>query len=318
MTLAAQNLTFDPPFWAIGSLAEASLGSGSGLIDQISGWASANPAAGIIAGASILLISGIVLCLAGARVLRPLVLLAGAITGGLVGYLVVTGWRMDDVGIVPSEVVGIGCGTIGGLVVAMIVFRSAVTAASGALVGLLAIAVAAGVLSVQGHDLPQADKVVQQAQQSVHDARSELRDELTASATALAKSQVIRELGGQTTEEATSVLDTLKSTTSRHVEPVWQIFPSHARVTLLLSGIVGAAVGLAIGVLAPSRALRALTAAVGAGTIVASGVLFMNIAGVQLEPDWPVLALLGFVWLILAAAGVVTQHRQGRTNPAPA
>jgi hypothetical protein len=245
--------------------------------------------------AAIALVAGIVLLLAGGKVLRPVAVVLGGAAGGFGGSVLLPGLLPDNVYGVPGNAVGMGIGTIIGMVAAAVLFRAAMAAAGAATFGAAGVLIAGMTLGMSPQVPASFANVDKQAAQTVVLA-SYPRQEADAS------SNVAGKLAEQLWGDATVA---------------WGSLPSDSKMRLMASGLGAGLLGLMVGAMMPRRAAALVTALLGAGVSLAS---FTWIAQ---RAEWPGRGLLEhgpMGWLaicgVVAAAGLVFQLT-GQVKPKP-
>ncbi|MBI1189165.1 MAG: hypothetical protein GC200_00565 [Tepidisphaera sp.] len=206
------------------------------------------------------LVVGLVVLLAGAKLVRGGLLAAGAGLGGLAGYLMAPSiFSEPAMWGVSSGVIAAGLGAIAGCLLAAVLFRFAATAASAAGAAVLGVLVASVWFGFSHHDTLVPESTTAPAAQAWAQAAASavsapLVDQGAAPMTPL--QQIGR--GAEGVLEATSQL----------AQNLWSGASEDARVFIALGAAAGVMVGLALGVIAPKRAMALTTALAGAGLCV--------------------------------------------------
>lgn len=84
---------------------------------------------------AIALFGGLVLWVAGARLVRPIFAVIGLLAGGLLGYLIAPALGPEDVGGVAVSTIGLAGGGLVGLIIAALLYRLAVAGSAGLALG---------------------------------------------------------------------------------------------------------------------------------------------------------------------------------------
>ncbi len=246
--------------------------------------------------AAVGLIAGVVLLLAGGKVLRPIAMLLGAATGGLGGSLLLPGLLPPSVYGVPGTGVAMGIGAVVGLVAAAVLFRAAMAAAGAmtfATAGVLGAIISLGGMPTE---LPSFAGVENVATHRVVMASFPLQG--TEPTPTEAAGKVAEQMWGNATS-------------------AWGSLPAESQMRLLISGLGAGLLGLVIGALMPKRAAALVTALFGAGTSLAC------LTWIAQTAEWPGRQLLEHgpmgwlaLWGVVAGAGVIFQLC-AQVKPAP-
>jgi hypothetical protein len=237
--------------------------------------------------AAVGLIAGVVLLLAGGKVLRPIAMLLGGAVGGLGGSLLLPGLLPATIYGLPGTGVAMGIGAVVGLVAAAVLFRAAMATAGAvtfAAAGILGATISLGGMPTE---LPSFAGVENLATHRVVAASFPLRG--AEPRPTEAAGQVAQQLWG----DATSA---------------WGSLPAESQMRLLISGLGAGLLGLIIGALMPKRAAALVTALFGAGAALAS------LTWIAQTAEWPGRGLLEhgpmgwlMLWAVVAGAGVTFQ-----------
>lgn len=245
--------------------------------------------------AVVALIAGLVLWLVGGKVLRPLLAIAGFAGGAVGGAVLATRvWGGEAFG-VSAGYIGLGVGAAVGGLLAFALFRFAMAAGSAmvfAAAGVLGVGV---YLSVS----PGAGTI------DLANARSAARDYVAAR---VADDLVSRTSAGLGLSAAQARAGSPAEQAAAETGTVWTRLPESSRLMLIVGGVGGALVGLALGALAPRRAAAIVTAWLGAVVWLASLVWLasdLGLPGRQFLDQGPAQWLV--IWLVVALIGLAIQ-----------
>lgn len=245
-----------------------------------------------LAAALVALVAGLVLWVAGGKILKPMLALLGFAGGGLTGAVLAANLWPAPVAGVQSGYVGFAIGAGLGALLSVALFRFAM-AAGGGIVFACAAALTTGVVLAQN---PQALP-------------------LDAAQTRDAASRVITtSLSAQTPPTARDTASAIGSEGGG----LWRTLPEPSRVALIGATLVGGLLGVGIGALAPRRAAAIVSAWLGAVVWLASFAFLastLNVPGRQFFDLGPGAWLA--LWLVVALVGVTIQL-SGRDAPKPA
>jgi hypothetical protein len=242
--------------------------------------------------AAIGLISGLILLLAGGKLLRPAAALLGAGAGAFAGSATLPAFLPQEVFGIPAPAAAMGIGGLVGVVAALVLFRAAMAAAGAvtfAAAGVLACAICTG-------GLPTAPSlkstiVDNNAPRLVLASLQDQPSQLQANAESLAPAA--RQLAQTVWGDAQSA---------------WSSLPAESQWRLIGSGLGAGLVGLIIGAIMPRKAAALLTSLLGAGVFLAS------LAWISQMADLPGRALLDqgptgslAMWAVVAVAGLAFQ-----------
>lgn len=258
------------------------------------------------------LLLGLVILLAGAKLVRGGLVLVGLAAGGFLGYLLSPSiFTTPDIGGLSVNVIGAGLGAIGGGLLAAVLFRFAATAASAAGAAVLGVLAASVWFGFARHDVlvpsatsgPAAQAWAQAAASAVS---TRLAD---PASTPLPLTQQLW-LGVQGVAEATILL----------AQSLWLGATEEARRYIALGGAAGILVGLALGVVSPKRAMGLTTALAGAGLCVGCAAVLGPQLGIDTAtPGADRFALWAFVALLVFGVGVQwASMRKTKSAPRPA
>lgn len=281
------------------------------------------------------LVVGVVLWLLGGRVLKPAFAIIGTAAGALLGALALPSVMPEKVWTLPSPYAGMAIGAVVGLALATAAFRFALAVAGAASLAAAG-ALAAGVYLAATDRLP-AD-LFEARRSLVQDAdSSELREELDR-AGELVKDAGKRLVKGESLRSVSTDNDSLRESGAAaavRVRTVAQEFRASAatawggvseRDRLLVFGVgfVSGLAGLLLGAFAPTSTAGLITAMLGAGVVLASGLWTLRAADIELWGATDRLAGMGpmgfgITWAVMAIAGLLAQRklRSKKDKPQP-
>ncbi len=269
------------------------------------------------------LITGVLLLLFGARILRPAFILLGMAAGSLLGALLLPNFVPDALAGIPSPMLGLGVGALIGGCVALAMFRTAMGISSAVALGALATLAATIHLSHTPGALPAApDTTAIKAawNESAAEAAKTLAVEKTKS--------VSDRVRGVTAAKEPAPNETAAKATRDFLDQIflqgrdwWASLPGDSRITLAAAMVGGTILGFVLGIVAPRKGAAIITSLLGAGMMLASIawlVRGLDLPGKGLLAATPTLWLAA--WLLPALAGVVFQigGRTHRTRQQPA
>lgn len=279
--------------------------------------------------------AGLVLWLAGQKVIKPLVVTLIAALGGLVGGLVVpsTAWGASF-----SAWHGIGMGAVAGLLVGLLLYRSALAVGFGVVLGILLPLGAATILSYyplagasagggeaaawSGEDLEaRAGRLVRGAMAEDELAFQIVRAGWQGERAADDEAAPLVEELPENLKPAADAISECWQDAKTSIAAEWSELPGAHRLIVLLCGAVGLATGVIAGLALPGWAAAAVTAMFGAAVWMSCLVWLSNAFSApwrglldRTAPQW--LA----AWAVAAVIGLVIQRRMRRKGrkPAPA
>ncbi len=282
------------------------------------------------------LIAGFLLWIVGGRLIKPAFAAMGIVLGGLGGFLLLPQISGEQVLEMPSPYAGLIFGGLSGLILSIVIFRTAVgIAAAGAfsLVGLLG---GLAFLQVQpmiedSAETPLEVEVDERANALATDSSTfldGLRDTLDQST--IEHAEQIREdilttgqgsfesLDGDTQTVMRSAYEQARGFFSALItqgRERWNATGVDERMILMGAAILGAAGGLLIGFVAPKRSSAVVSALCGSAIWLASAVWLMHAfeaPGREFMQRSPLVWVL--VWLGVALLGVVLQMKSRRAK----
>ncbi|MFN7022262.1 MAG: hypothetical protein ACK4WH_13170 [Phycisphaerales bacterium] len=258
--------------------------------------------------------AGLVLWLAGQKVLKPLVVTLLTLLGGVIGGLAVPAsvWGQSL-----SPWHGIGMGALVGLLVGLLLYRSAMAVGFGVVLGALMPLGAATIL----HYYPLAAPDEKPGGVSLideprwRDAAGDpgfvvVRAVYQDKAAALAETPIPENL-----KPAAECIGTFWNNLTESIKRGWSELPGSHQAIVALSGVVGLAGGILTGLAMPAWASAAATSMFGAAVWMSCFVWLCNAFGAPWKqaldrsaPQW--LA----AWAVAAVVGLVVQWRMGRRS----
>ncbi len=248
-------------------------------------------------------VAGLLLLIAGNKVLKPVTIVIGTAVGGLLGVVSLTGLLEGHTYNCPAALASMVLGGAAGAVLALIIFRAALALAGAATFAGVAVLVGCAVFA---HMHPVESKIA--------------GAELVAQNNLIAVSHVLDpepDIG--TPERVVGTAKIAAGYAWDQAGVAWDSIPVSARGQLVLLGLGAAVVGLLAGALAPRRVEAVVTALGGAGLALVSVtwlVRAMEVPGQSLFDHGPVGWLI--IWLSLGMAGAAVQMYSAGSKPAAA
>lgn len=236
------------------------------------------------------LIGGMLLLLAGNKVLKPVTLVLGAAVGGMLGVIALTNLLEGHTYECPAALASMGIGSVVGGLVAFGMFRAALAIAGAGTFAALGVLIAGAVLSV-----PTTGAKVELG----------VRTKLTAVSHVLDPEPSL-----ESPKAAERTAEVGVSLAGDHVNNVWESVPGKARGTLILVALGAGVLGFVMGALAPRKTEALVTSLFGAGVFLVSFVWVVGAVGVGgLE-----LGAMGWLiaWGCVSAVGLCVQGWTGR------
>ena len=280
---------------------------------------------------------GLALWLVGDRLFRPLASLAGAGLGAFLGLAGASLFMPESIATIPVAYWTIGLGALVGLILGALLYRLVIGASTAftaaALAGALVAAVLVGLPQLPAtspHDTPHAapprPETMAQAI-SQHQSRAPYHTLSTRSTPPslnieqLAQDLNIRTIALHTnpdTDPASHAVQGLSAATldiHSFIPEQWASLPAKAQQPITAAAILGACLGLALGLLRPRAAGPAVAALAGSSLWLGATTLILLKTGTDLparpaeQPAWWLIA-----WLAVATVGFVIQRK--RKSPA--
>lgn len=276
---------------------------------------------GLAAAILLTLIAGLILWLAGARVMKATFAAGGVALGGLIGFLLPALAEVDHVGSAPAPLLGLAVGGVVGLLVAVAIFRASMAMAAAGSFAVAGFVGAAAFLNFAPELLPAewADdaplaSLVAHGQDRPGEGAAD--GEMAVSAWALPAGLLepldptMANAVGHGWTRMLGFAGGLRS----QIEGLWDELTDRERAMLAVVTLAAAAIGLCIGLSAPQRSAAVVSAMAGAAVWLVS---FASLAGAVRLPGREVLAqppmVWASIWLVVAVAGLIFQYRGLRT-----
>lgn len=274
---------------------------------------------GIHAAAVTGLIAGLVLWVFGRRLIHPAFGVLGLSLGGAMGFLSAPTLGVPDIEGVDGSTVGLIAGAVVGLLVAVLMFRVILAVLASACVGVGAVLGAALYLEL-GPTFSPHDSPVQAHVQPTQ-AHKPLPRETSESVT-----RSVRD-GSDDNESAEG--DTNRDRVERFVRTVamesvaaWQEVPVAHRAVIVLSGMIGLALGFVGGLFMPRWSASLVTGLFGAAVWMSCAAWLMHAAGWATPGvrEFPALmwligwVSLGFIGTAAQLIGVAKRRKPAATN----
>jgi hypothetical protein len=244
------------------------------------------------------LVGGLLLLLAGNKVLKPVTVVLGAALGGLLGVIALTSLLEGHTYECPAALASMGLGAVIGAVAALGLFRAALALSGAASFAALGVLIGGAVLA-------------QSTPTTAAKVEFGVRDKLTLVAHAVDPDPSF--------ESANHVHTTARVAASHaldHVSNVWEAVPDRARGTLILIALGAGVLGLVVGALAPRKTEAIVTALAGGALFLTSLVWLVSALDV---PGAGVLNRGAVGWLAIwggvALVGLGVQTVTGPSKP---
>ena len=241
------------------------------------------------------LVAGLLLLLAGHKVLKPVTLVLGAAAGGLLAVATLTGVLEGHTYGCPASVAALGVGLVVGSIVALALFRAALALAGAATFAALGVLIA-GVL------LPGAQPTV------AHKVEYGVREQVLLASHALDPRPALT-----TPEGAADAAAIAGRHAADYAGLAWGTIPRDGQARLILVALGTGVLGLVAGALLPRKTETLVTALLGGAVVLVSLTWLVN----ELRVPGAGLLEHGFMgWLVIwggvSAAGVCVQLCTGR------
>ncbi len=256
----------------------------------------------LLAGAGF--VAGLILWLAGGRVLQPAFVVLGSLAGAGVGGLVMPTVHDGPVFGVPSVYAGIAAGVVLGLVLSVVLFKLALAVSSGVVFAGLGIIVAIIMLARTPGGLPADLPTAPEATSALRASAAEVKDLVKA----------------DPTDQAGKV----RAFVDEHrveLKAKWDTLPTQSRTMLLACTGGGLVLGVLIGLAAPKKSATLVTSLAGSAAVMGFGYWLLHAMNAELAekiPQSPI--VVGGIWAVLALVGlgVQSQSSGGETKQPPA
>lgn len=260
--------------------------------------------------------AGLVLWLAGQRMLKPLVVTVVTLMLGAIGGLVVpsTTWGQS---LTPWH--GLGMGAVVGLLIGLLLYRSAMAVGFGVVLGLLLPMLAATILHyypVAGSDGEKAALTfIDDAKVREFSNRREfviVRAAYQDKAAGLENGTIVEKLP-ENLKPAAESIGTFWTNLTRSVRESWAELPGSHQAIVALSAVIGLATGVVTGLMMPAWASASATSMFGAAIWMSCFVWLSNAFGAPWKSaldrgphQWLI------AWAVAALVGLIVQWRFGR------
>jgi hypothetical protein len=301
---------------------------------------------GIHAAVALAMVAGLVLWLAGQRVLKPMMVAGVALLGATIGGLIVpsTSWGAEL-----TVWHGLGAGLIAGTILGLLVYRSAMALGFGVVLGAALPLIAASVLQfypISG----QADEAAWAPAEEAWQQVTALGDRAPEASEVGAWSGGIRVLGVSWMDDAENAaqaverelaeepsvpanlaptaerISTAWSTATSEVRSQWETLPRPHQAVVGLAGVIGLAGGVIAGLSMPAWASAMVTALFGAAIWLPAFVWLSNAMGAPWRAQfdrspaawlaiWAAVALVG---MVVQWSGVLKKKPAAKPKAAPA
>lgn len=277
---------------------------------------------GVHGSALATLVGGLVLWFAGAKVLKPVIAIAGAALGASIGSMLLPKLGVGTIAGFRPELIGLILGVVIGILGAMVAFRFAMALAGAAGLAIAGVLGTAIYLSHTPDGLPPPRDETEQFSPS----NQEISDRLKDAATEFGKSvdQAVNAAKGEQSDP--TVIESARDKTREALDMVWvrgkdywDRTPPKSRLLLIAAALVAGLAGALVGQIMPTKAAVVLTAMAGSAMALFSGVY---LARAFEAPFAAKLDLGPTIWLCIwggmAFIGVVSQlRRPGAAAPKP-
>jgi hypothetical protein len=264
------------------------------------------------------LVVGLVLWSFGRRFVRPGFALVGMVIGAVLGFFTTASIPMIDPFPIPAPYVGLGGGALGGVILAVLLFRVAMAASTALVMALMGVLVACTYLDLK---LEPADGATTHA---VNEFQLDAPEDTSSFELPPFLSPVSNE--APTDAERAARGATVKTrrfvrALGAELTSLWDRLPEQSQIVLGLSAALGGAIGALSGIGAPRRTAGAVTAMLGAGMFLPCLVWIAHVKdlpGRDLLHRRPLEWIM--IWLGVSAVGIVIQWTALRPpkKPAPA
>jgi len=263
-----------------------------------------------IAIPAVILVAGLALWLAGAKLIRPVFAVLGLAIGAGAGYLIVPQFGWETIFGVSSPLVGLGVGGLAGLIAAFLLYRLAMGLSAGAALALIATLAAGAYLRANPTPDPRGDLTSELAEK--RSAQDLLFDGVPVEGESFdvgaIGDEVRARLKHKKPENAFEEARVVAEQFGLWARDLWNDLPTRDRFVLLTASIAAFTLGLAFGLAAPKKAAAFVSAPFGAGVWLSAGLWLLWVFGFDLGKrvgDNPALALVTLG--VIAALGVFIQ-----------
>jgi len=248
-------------------------------------------------------VAGMILWLAGGRVVQPAFVVLGALGGAWIGAMVLPGVAQTaTVFGIPSVYAGLAGGLVAGLVISLVAFKLAMGVSAAFVFAAIGIVGASITLSRTPGALPEpseTQKAIQALRDSVADKTSKIRDELRLSK-------------GDAAEKVHGYAEELR----QDIKGRWDALPTQSQKMLLLAAAGGFILGLLLGLAAPQKCASLVTAMLGGGAVIACGYWLLDAMNPELASKVQMGPIgIAITWVAVALVGVMVQWQGGAKVP---
>ncbi|MFZ4572958.1 MAG: hypothetical protein ACOYN0_01090 [Phycisphaerales bacterium] len=258
---------------------------------------------------------GLVLLLAGGRMIKPLTVLGGLLLGAAIGVKVLAPELAQRGMHGPPELLGVLAGGAGGVMLALATFRLLTAAAGGLTLGGVALLGSLAYLGVSGAALParsEAASVISSAPLDTDEALAyraaadEAFRTLLETRDAKAAGQTLASVNP---EPARRTVDHVQA----RAQELWEGLSEQSRALIGATSALGVMMGVMLGLFGPRSATAAVTSFAGAAVAISSGLSLANSFGwTQRDVGSFSPAALMATWLAVAGAGLWLQSTGAR------
>lgn len=256
-------------------------------------------------------VAGMILWLAGGRVVQPAFVVLGSLGGAWLGAVLVPGLTQNATIMgYPAVYAGMAGGLIGGLILSLVAFKIAMGVSSAVVFAAIGVTAAVITLARTPGSLPEpsaTDQALQAIRESVAEKATKIREELRLS-------------NGESAEKVHTYAEELR----QELKAKWETLPPQSQRLLVLAGGGGFVMGLLIGLAAPKKAAALVTSLFGGGAVLASGYWLLNAMNPELAQKVHMGPVgVAITWAAVALVGLMVQWQGGakpaaKAAPAPA
>ncbi|XVJ58559.1 MAG: hypothetical protein HEQ23_03815 [Tepidisphaera sp.] len=251
-------------------------------------------------------VAGMILWLAGGRVVQPAFVVLGSLGGAWIGAMVVPGVvNTATIFGLPSVYAGLAGGLIAGLIISLVAFKIAMGVSAAVVFAAIGIVGATITLARTPGALPEpseTQKTIAALRSSLSESAAKIREELRANKSDAAE---------RVHEYAEEVRLDLKGR--------WEALPVQSRKMLMLSAAGGFILGLLLGLAAPKKCAALVTAMLGGGAVIVCGYWLLNAMNPELASKVQMGAIgIAITWAAVTIVGVLVQWQGGAKVPAKA
>lgn len=255
----------------------------------------------LLAGAGF--VAGLILWLAGAKVVQAALVVLGSLAGAAVGSMVAPALLDPTIFGMPSVYVGLAAGSVLGLILGLAVFKFAMGVSGGVAFAILGVVVALITLARTPNALPQPE-------QAPFDAV--LADIKTRGDALVASLSADKSAGAENARK----IQTYAEEVRENIRARWQVLPQESKKMILLCAGGGFMLGLLLGLAAPVKLAALVTSLLGSAAVLIAGSWLVNAMNPELaakltpSPErFPLVA--GCAWAALTIVGLGVQWQSG-------